>query len=134
MKWNNLASYFIGMTINNKLTNYIKIIEKLSRTIGVFRRFQHIFPDYILILLYSSLLILLFHYCIPVWGTNLNMTIPLPKNILTTNSNNRFSHTEPISGRCSLLRLTMNNESFRYQNIGKNKWTIIIPFVDKNIF
>ena len=56
-----------GMTWNNHTTN---ISNKCSRTIGVLHRIKHFIPLIVRILLYNTLILPHFNYCITAWDIN----------------------------------------------------------------
>ena len=64
---------FLGLTISDNLEwkNHVqKIANKCSRTIGILNKLKHILPANISLILYNSLVLPQFNFCILAWGHN----------------------------------------------------------------
>ena len=79
---------FLGIEIDNKLlwTSHIKLIcSKISKSIGILRLLRHSFPNYILKMIYMSLIYSYINYCNVVWGSaysnHLNPLVVLQKRL-----------------------------------------------------
>ncbi len=81
---------FMGLTVDscmtwNKHTTNISIKcqgAKCSRTIGVLNRIKQFIPLIVRILLYNTLILPHFNYCITVWGYQCDRIIKLQKKQL----------------------------------------------------
>ena len=64
---------FLGIVFNNKLTwtNHTSLVEeKVSKIIFVIRRYQFIYPEYVLKMIYTSLIQSKLIYGLLLWGSN----------------------------------------------------------------
>ena len=65
---------FLGIILNYNLTwnNHIDhISKKIARVIGIMYRLKHIYPQSVLQMLYNTLIVPHFTYCLLVWGSNI---------------------------------------------------------------
>ena len=104
---------FLGLILNSSLsftahTQHISL--KISRIIGLMYRLKHIYPQSVLLLLYNTLVVSHFNYCLLIWGskiTNGHSLHKLQKKALRIINNCDYvAHTEPICKTLSLLKVT----------------------------
>ena len=104
---------FLGLILNSNLsftahTQHISL--KISRIIGLMYRLKHIYPQSVLLLLYNTLVVSHFNYCLLIWGskiTNGHSLHKLQKKALRIINNCDYvAHTEPICKTLSLLKVT----------------------------
>ena len=100
---------FLGLTIDEHLNwrpHLDKISGKISRTVGVLNRLKRQLPSYILRMLYNSLILPYWQYCVLCWGHNPTRIIKLQKRAIRVITNSKFNaHTEPLFKRTNLLKL-----------------------------
>ena len=73
---------FLGLTLDSRMTwnnHTTNISNKCSRTIGVLNRIKHFIPLIVRILLYNTLILPHFNYCITAWGYQCDRIIKLQK-------------------------------------------------------
>ena len=91
------------MTWNNHTTN---ISNKCSRTIGVLNRIKHFIPLIVRILLYNTLILPHFNYCITAWGYQCDRIIKLQKKAIRIISISTYNaHTEPLLKNLRILKI-----------------------------
>ena len=76
---------FLGLTLDSRMTwnnHTTNISNKCSRTIGVLNRIKHFIPLIARILLYNTLILPHFNYCITAWGYQCDRIIKLQKKQL----------------------------------------------------
>ena len=76
---------FLGLTLDSRMTwnnHTANISNKCSRTIGVLNRIKHFIPLFVRILLYNTLILPHFNYCITDWGYQCDRIIKLQKKQL----------------------------------------------------
>lgn len=76
---------FLGIVFNNKLTwtNHVSIVEeKVSKTIHIIRRYQFIYPEHILKMIYTSLIQSKLVYGLLLWGFNTDKLSKIQKKLL----------------------------------------------------
>ena len=64
---------FLGLTLDSSLSfkfHLIKIGNKISRVIGLLHKLKHIFPSYLLRMIYNSLILPHMNYSLLAWGAN----------------------------------------------------------------
>ena len=115
---------FLGITIDQNInwkshTNKISI--KISRVIGLLRKLQHVFPQYILKTIYDSLIHPHFLYGLIVWGFQHKRISKLQKRAVRLLAFQPYiSHTTPIFKNLSILRLSdlysLQLFKFHYKN------------------
>ena len=100
---------FLGLTLdsrmawNNHTTN---ISNKCSRTIGVLNRIKHFIPLIVRILLYNTLILPHFNYCITAWGYQCDRIIKLQKKAIRIISIRTYNaHTEPLLKNLRILKI-----------------------------
>ena len=100
---------FLGIIFNNKLTwnNHTALVEqKVSKIVHVIKRHQYIYPEYILKMIYSSLIQSKLIYGLLLWGSGIDKVVKIQKKaIRAVTSSLFFSHTEPLFKRLSILKL-----------------------------
>ena len=108
---------FLGLIINSHLTwqNHIDhIANTISRVIGVMYRLKHIYPKSILLMLYNTLIVPHFTYCLLVWGSKINdghrLHLVQKRALRTIVNEDYIAHSEPI---CKTLRLLKVTDMFR---------------------
>ena len=76
---------FFGFTVDSRMTwnnHTTNISNKCSRTIGVLNRITYFIPLLVRILLYNTLILPHFNYCITAWGYQCDRIIKLQKKQL----------------------------------------------------
>ena len=104
---------FLGLIINSNLNwnNHIDhISKKISRVLGIMYRLKEIYPFIILLMLYNSLIVPHFNYCILVWGSKMVEGHPIhllqKRAIRLVTNADYIAHTEPICKSLQLLKVT----------------------------
>ena len=104
---------FLGLIINSHLTwnNHIQHIScKISRTLGVMYRLKHIYPQSVLLMLYNTLIITHFNYCLLIWGSKIEQNGHIhklqKKALRIINHSDYVAHSEPLCKELSLLKVT----------------------------
>ena len=104
---------FLGLIINSQLTwiSHIQHIScKISKIIGVMYRLKHTYPQSVLLLLYNTLIVAHFNYCLLIWGSKIVLDHPihkLQKRALRIIMNSDYvAHSEPLCKELSLLKVT----------------------------
>lgn len=104
---------FLGLILNSQLTwksHIDHIAVKISKTLGVMYRLKHVYPKSVLLMLYNTLVVSHFNYCLLAWGASIyeNHRIhKLQKRALRTITCNDFlAHTEHICKNLGLLKVT----------------------------
>jgi len=104
---------FLGVILSsdlrwNKHIDYISL--KISKVIGILYRLKHIYPFTVLLMIYNSLIVPHFNYCILTWGSKVcigHKLHLLQKKALRIISNSDFiAHTEPICKQLKILKVT----------------------------
>jgi hypothetical protein len=100
---------FLGLEIDSHLnwnTQVKKISGKVLNLIGILSRFKYLLPQHTLQMIYTTLIVPHFNYCLLIWGCNMQKIIKLQKKAIRIISLNHFAaHTEPIFKRLNLLKL-----------------------------
>ena len=104
---------FLGIILNSHLTwtSHVQHISiKISRIIGIMYRLKHIYPQSVLLMLYNTLIVSHFNYCILIWGSkivNNHQIHKLQKKALRIIYNSDYvAHSEPICKSLFLLKVT----------------------------
>ena len=104
---------FLGLILNSQLTwihHMNHISKKISRVIGIMYRLKHIYPQTVLLMLYNTLILPHFSYCILLWGSKVidgHSIHILQKKALRIITNEDFvAHSEPICKRLNLVKVT----------------------------
>ena len=104
---------FLGLILNSQLTwshHMNHISKKISRVIGIMYRLKHIYPQTVLLMLYNTLILPHFSYCILLWGSKVidgHSIHILQKKALRIITNEDFvAHSEPICKRLKLVKVT----------------------------
>ena len=94
---------FLGviMSSNMKLNEHVThISQKISSIVGIMYRLKHIYPQVVLLTLYSSLIVPHLTHCLLTWGSKLVLNHHLhllqKKTICIFANQDYISHTEPI--------------------------------------
>ena len=111
---------FLGVILDDKLTfrNHIEhVTKKVSKLCGLFFKLKHMFPSYILIKLYYSLIYPYLTYCIHAWGsaspTQLQSILLLQKKLVRLLSNSEFlAHTKPLFQSLEMLDIYRLHEFY----------------------
>ena len=85
---------FLGLMLDSHMTwnkHTTNISNKCSRTIGVYR-IKHFIPLIVRILLYNTLILPHFNYCINAWGYQCDRIIKLQKKAIRTPTTTFGSH------------------------------------------
>ena len=100
---------FLGLTLDNSLSfkfHLTKIGNKISRVIGLLHKLKHIFPSYILRMIYNSLILPHMNYSLLAWGANCHSIELLQKKaVRVINFKSPLAHTEPILKGMDQLKL-----------------------------
>ena len=92
---------FLGLHLNTRLTWHKHVSEnskKISRTVGIIKKMQWIFPTEILLAIYNALNLPHINYCILSWGADSNTIFILQKKAVR-------AHTEPFFKLYNLLKI-----------------------------
>jgi len=104
---------FLGLIISsnlkwNKHIDHISL--KLSKIIGILYRLKDLYQQNILIMLYNSLIVPHFNYCLLTWGSKISkdgiIHILQKRALRTITSSNYISHTEPLCKELGLIKVT----------------------------
>ena len=91
---------FLGLTLDSSLSfkfHLTKIGNKISRVIGLLHKLKHIFPFYLLRMIYNSLILPHMNYSLLAWGANCYSIELLQKRaVRDINFKSPLAHTEPI--------------------------------------
>ena len=100
---------FLGIIMNENLSwnSHIDLLcSKISRSIGILCRLKKCMPNYILKIIYSTLILSHCTYGILAWGSNTSRIFKLQKKAIRIVSNaNYISHTEPLFKTLGLLKI-----------------------------
>ena len=100
---------FLGLTLDSSLSfkfHLTKIGNKISRVIGLLHKLKHIFPSYILRMIYNSLILPHMNYSLLAWGANCHSIELLQKKaVRVINFTSPLAHTEPILKGMDQLKL-----------------------------
>ena len=100
---------FLGLTLDSRMTwnnHTTNISNKCSRTIGVLNRIKHFIPLIVRILLYNTLILPHFNYCITAWGYQCDRIIKLQKKAIRIISISTYNaHTEPLLKNLRILKI-----------------------------
>ncbi len=104
---------FLGVIISQDL-KWRKHVEhiciKISKVVGIMYRLKHIFPKSILLVLYNTLILPHFHYCLLAWGSKIvdghRIHLIQKKAIRIISNSHYIAHTEPICKTLNLLKVT----------------------------
>ena len=100
---------FLGLTLDSSLSfkfHLTKIRNKISRVIGLLHKLKHIFPSYILRMIYNSLILPHMNYSLLAWGANCHSIELLQKKaVRVINFKSPLAHTEPILKGMDQLKL-----------------------------
>ena len=96
------------------------ISNKCSRVIGTLYRIRHFIPIQIIVMLYNTLILPHFNYCVMAWGYQCNRIIKLQKRALRIISKSKYNaHTEPLLKLHNILKipdiLTLQTLKFFYK-------------------
>ena len=91
---------FLGLTLDRSLSfkfHLTKIGNKISRVIGLLHKLKHIFPSYLLRMIYNSLILSHMNYSLLAWGANCySIELLQKKAVRVINFKSPLAHTEPI--------------------------------------
>ena len=100
---------FLGLTLDTHLSwnNHIqKIASKISQTIGIMNKLKVFLPSDILQIIYNSLILPRFNYCLLSWGHKLERLEKLQKKAVRIINHSKYNaHSEPILKSRNLLKL-----------------------------
>ena len=100
---------FLGLTLdcNFNFKPHTKIIAvKISRVIVVLHKLKYIFPAYLLLKIYNSLILPHFNYSLLAWKTQCpNIELLQMKAVIVVNFKSPVAHTEPILNGMNRLKL-----------------------------
>ena len=100
---------FLGFVIDENLSydQHIQgISNKISRSLGILNKLKRFLPQYVLLMLYNSLILPQLQYAILCWGFKSSRLFKLQKRavrIITCSNYN--DHTEPLFKQLNLLKL-----------------------------
>ena len=99
----------LGLTLDSSLSfkfHLTKIGNEISRVIGLLHKLKHIFPSYILRMIYNSLILPHMNYSLLAWGANCHSIELLQKKaVRVINFKSPLAHTEPILKDMDQLKL-----------------------------
>ena len=100
---------FLGLTLDSSLSfkfHLFKIGNKISRVIGLLHKLKHIFPSYLLRMIYNLLILPHMNYSLLAWGANCHSIELLQKKaVRVINFKSPLAHTEPILKGMDQLKL-----------------------------
>ena len=100
-KFNFLGVMFKSHMDWSRHINYISM--KNLRSTGILYRLKDIYPQSVLLILYNTLILPHFHYCLLLWGSTVKDNDPLhllqKKTVRIIDNSHYIAHTEPIC-RC----------------------------------
>ena len=86
------------------------ISKKISRTIGIMYRLKYMYPQAVLLMLYNTLILPHFSYCMLLWGSKIVNGHPIhllqKKALRVVTNQDCVAHTEPICKSLNLLKVT----------------------------
>ena len=104
-----MSLIFWGLTLDSNLSfklHLTKIGNKVSRVIGLLHKLKHIFPSYILRMIYNSLILPHMNDSLLAWGANCHsIELLQKKTVRVINLNFPLTHTEPILKGMDQLKL-----------------------------
>ena len=107
---------FLGLRLDEHLdwkAHITKIANKVNRTLGMMSKLKRILPLETLKLIYTSLVMCHFTYCITLWGHAPGRLTNLQKRAIRIISNSKYNaHTIPIFKKLNLLQI---NDIFKLQ-------------------
>ncbi len=98
---------FLGLTVDSRMTwknHTTNISNTCSRTIGVLNRIKHFIPLLVRILLYNTLILPHFNYCITAWGYQCDRIIKLQTNRIMWIST-YYAHAELLLKNLRILKI-----------------------------
>ena len=103
---------FLGVIISSNMKwngHVTHISQKISRIVGIMYRLKHIYPQAVLLTLYSALIVPHLTYCLLAWGSKIVPNHPLhllqKKALRIFASQDYISHTEPICKEYRILKI-----------------------------
>ena len=100
---------FLGLALDSSLSfkfHLTKIGNTISRVIGLLHKLKHIFPSYLLRMIYNSLVLTHINYSLLAWGANCHSIELLQKKaVRVINFKSPLAHTEPILKSMDQLKL-----------------------------
>ncbi len=91
---------FVGLTLDENLNwkgHMNKILNKISKSIGIINKVKHFIPMKTKVLIYNSLIVSHVNFCILAWGYQCDRVIKLQKKVIQTLNLSKYNaHTEPI--------------------------------------
>ena len=100
---------FLGLIIDENLSwnaHIQKVSNKISRTLGTLNRLKRLLPQYILKLLYNSLVMPHLQYAILCWGFKHGRLFKLQKRAMRIITCSKYNaHTDPIFRSLNLLKI-----------------------------
>ena len=114
---------FLGVTIHENLSwkpHVEKVVNKVSKNIGILNRLKNYLPQYVLRIIYCSLIQSQLIYAILIWGFACGRLEKLQKKAIRIISGSRYNaHTEPLFKSLRLLKMNdlfqMNLLKFYYR-------------------
>ena len=111
---------FLGITINEHLDWKIHVdnlSNKIARNVGMLNKLKHFLPDYIMKILYSSLIASHLQYCTLLWANShvthiRKLQLLQKKNIRIITSSHYIAHTDPLFAMTKLLKI---EDLYKYQ-------------------
>ena len=103
---------FLGLLVHYSMTwsKHIEYVSlKISRTLGILNRLKLMYPQYIALTLYNTLIMPHLHYSLLTWGSCIKEKHPLhllqKKALRIITNNDYIAHTEPIYTELKILKL-----------------------------
>ena len=138
---------FLDLTLDGSLSfkfHLTKIGNKISRVNSLLHKLKHIFPSYLLRMIYNSLILPHMNYSLLAWGANCySIELLQKKAVRVINFKSPLAHTEPILKgmdqlklpdiyTCHLIKLYYTETTFLltlkiiYQNMSNLSMTYVI--------
>ena len=100
---------FLGLTLDEHLSwkpHVQKVANKTSRAIGIIRRLKNIIPISVLRILYNTLILPHFHYCILSWGFRMGRQTFAETSCTVMSGSHYNAHTDPLFKKLHLVKLS----------------------------
>ena len=107
---------FLGLHIDKHLSwkkHTQTVSSKVSQITGIMYRLKDFLPNHILLLLYNTLIMPRFNYCILAWGHYLDRLANLQKKAIRIAHHGAYNaHTEPLFKKSNIVKL---NDLYKYK-------------------
>ena len=127
---------FLGLIFDSNLNwkaHLTAVVNKVSGIIGLQHKLKYLFPSYILIMIYNSIILPHFNYSLLAWGSKCHEIEILQKTaIRVVKFKSPMAHTEPILMKMNQLKLSDIYTCYLlklYYKLYRNK---LPPYFEKN--